>query len=295
MRHRIAMGAVVLALALLYVEALDLTVTFALALAPQPIWSYLFSMHGGAAVAWYATAALVVVLPCAYVFARIVGRGGVLLALALAMVLYVFGALPAVMAHFNHSSTQIKPFMEFLTPFDAAKLLCFLPGLVCVFGWLIANDGIIGGQGVRHRVVLGAVALALALLYTEALVLTVGVTAALAPLPSWYHLFSTRAGAVMSWTAVWHTMAVLVVALPFAYVIARIYGRVGVLLALTLTGVIYAIDSPAFTIAQFNTFSTHMKFVTLLDAVKLLGFLPGLVWVFGRLPIGSHLERMHAR
>jgi fucose permease len=136
----------------------------------------------------------------------------------------------------------------------------------------------------RRRIVLGALAVGLAWLYVKVLIFTIGVALAQAPPPWWGPLFTIHVIAVSAWVVICHTTAVLIVALPFAYLIARLYGRAGVLLALGLTIALYAFDPLPAVLTYFHTFSTHTKIITLFDAVKLLGILPGLVWVFGRLP-----------
>jgi hypothetical protein len=143
----------------------------------------------------------------------------------------------------------------------------------------------------RHRIVLAAVALGLAWLYVKVLIITIGVAVALAPPPGWGSLFTTHVSSVITWLVICHTVAIFLVALPFSYVIARLYGRVGILLALTLTVALYAVDPLPGVLTYFQSFSTRTKMITLFDALKLLGILPGLVWVFGRLTSNHRFER----
>jgi hypothetical protein len=143
----------------------------------------------------------------------------------------------------------------------------------------------------RHRIVLGAVALGIAWLYLRVLVLTIGVAVALAPPTWWSPLFTTHQSAITTWVVVCHTSAVIVVALPFSYFIARLYGRVGILLALALTIALYAFDPLPSVIAYFHTYSARLIIITLFDAVKLVGILPALVWAFSRLTSNNRLER----
>jgi hypothetical protein len=137
----------------------------------------------------------------------------------------------------------------------------------------------------RHHIVLGAVALGLAWLYVKVLIITIGVAVTLAVPPGWGSLFTTHVSSVITWLVICHTAAILIVALPFSYVIARMYGRVGILLALTLTVALYAVDPLPGVLAYFQTFSTRTKIITLFDAAKLLGILPGLVWGLGGGPL----------
>jgi hypothetical protein len=142
----------------------------------------------------------------------------------------------------------------------------------------------------RYRVILVALALSLGWLYVEVLIVAIGVATALALPPWWNQLFTTRLSAVTTWIVLCHTAAVLLVALPFAYAIARLYGRIGILLALGLTMALYAIDPLPAVLVYFQASSIHTKLITLFDAVKLLGILPGLVWAFTRPTSGNRLE-----
>jgi hypothetical protein len=143
----------------------------------------------------------------------------------------------------------------------------------------------------RYRIILGALALGLAWLYYELLVLTIGVALGQAPPTWWSPLFTAHLSAVSTWIVLCHTGAVLVVALPFSYVIARLYGRIGVLLALALTVVLYSFDPLPALLAYFQTYSTRLKIITIFDALKLLGMLPALVWAFTRLTSNNRFER----
>ena len=143
----------------------------------------------------------------------------------------------------------------------------------------------------RHHIILAAVALGLAWLYVKVLTITIGIAVALATPPWWSSLFTTHVSSVIAWLVICHTTAILIVALPFSYVIARLYGRVGILLALTLTVALYAVDPLPSVLEYFQTFSARTKIITLFDAVKLLGILPGLVWVFGWLTSNNRFER----
>jgi hypothetical protein len=143
----------------------------------------------------------------------------------------------------------------------------------------------------RKRIVLGVVALCLMALYAELLILLIGFALAL-PFPSWWgQLFRSHLWAVISWVVLCHTAAILLVALPFAYIIARLYGSVAIPLALAITVVLYAIDPLPAVMSSFVSSTTRMKMITLFDALKLLGALPCLVWLFARLTSNNRFER----
>ena len=44
--------------------------------------------------------------------------------------------------------------------------------------------------------------------------------------------------------------------------------------------VLYAIDPLPAVLANFQASGTHVRIITLFDAVKLVGILPGIVWVY---------------
>ena len=78
-----------------------------------------------------------------------------------------------------------------------------------------------------HRALLVVIALVALYLYSYFLVFVIGHFLA-QPSPAWWDpLFSTRAHAVLAWLVLCHSAAVLIVSVPFAYVIHRTYGRYG--------------------------------------------------------------------
>jgi len=143
----------------------------------------------------------------------------------------------------------------------------------------------------KKRIVLGVVALGLMGMYVELLVQLIGVALALPFLRWWVQLFPSHLWAVILWAMLCHTTAILLGALPFAYVIAPLYGRVAVLLALAVTVLLYAIDPLPFVLSSFAGLSMRMKVITLFDALKLLGVLPCLVWLFARPTSNNRIER----
>ena len=141
------------------------------------------------------------------------------------------------------------------------------------------------------RSVLVALALVLAWIYMLAVPTVIGHAAAV-PIPSWWNpLFPSLRSGILTWLVIVHTFAVLVASLPVAFVIERIYGRAGVWVALALTVVIYASTRAWIPFAEFGPSPMRLKVATLFDAIKLLGFLPALVWVFGAWPSNNRIER----
>jgi hypothetical protein len=137
------------------------------------------------------------------------------------------------------------------------------------------------------QVVIALVAL---YLYSYFLVFVIGYFLA-QPNPAWWDsMFSTRAHAILAWMVLCHSAAVVIVSVPFAYLIHRAYGRYGPLVALGMTLTLFVFFAlPAWH--YLGDAPTRQKVVTLFDQIKLIGVLPALVWVLSKLPSSQRLER----
>jgi hypothetical protein len=127
--------------------------------------------------------------------------------------------------------------------------------------------------------------IALVALYLYSFFLGAGIGYALAqPHPGWWEsMFSTRGYATLTWMVLCHSVAVLVVSVPFAYLIQRLYGRYGPAVALAMTLTLFVVFAlPA--LRYLSDSPTRLKVVTIFDQIKLVGVLPALVWVLGKLP-----------
>jgi hypothetical protein len=83
---------------------------------------------------------------------------------------------------------------------------------------------------------------------------------------------------------------VLVVSVPFAYLIQRLYGRYGPAVALAMTLTLFVVFAlPA--LRYLSDSPTRLKVVTIFDQIKLVGVLPVLVWVLGKLPSNHRFGR----
>jgi len=141
------------------------------------------------------------------------------------------------------------------------------------------------------RIVLVALAVGLAWLYMWVVPVATIYAGAL-PVPSWWApLFSSRGIGILTWLVTVHTCAVLLASLPFALAIDFLYGRMGVWVALALTVAVYSLTTLPSVVSFFGTSPLRLKAVTLFDAVKLIGFLPALVWVIDALPSNYRIER----
>jgi hypothetical protein len=137
---------------------------------------------------------------------------------------------------------------------------------------------------VRRRLLLLLAAVALGWIYLLAFTFAAGVAAAQATPRWWLGLFSKPATSALIWLALAHAVAIALVSLPFAWIIGRVYGRLGVPLALAITVTICAfIEIP--TLSQdFRTVGPLLQSIWLLGAAVLLVALPVTVWVFRTWP-----------
>ena len=143
----------------------------------------------------------------------------------------------------------------------------------------------------RRLVLLAVVAVGLLVLYQYALLVTIGYAAAM-PMPRWWmDVFPSRLSGTLSFMVLWHTLAVVVAALPIAWVLARFYGRRSGVIAFAIAAVVtLPTELPA--IAHiFRAMSVRAKVLTISDYVVLLGTLPLLVWLFKVLPSNHAFER----
>jgi hypothetical protein len=130
------------------------------------------------------------------------------------------------------------------------------------------------------------VVIALVVLYGYSFVLVAGIGYALAqPHPAWWDsMFSARGNAALTWMVLCHSLAVLIVSVPFAYLIQRLYGRYGPAVALAMTLALFAAFALPALIGYFGDSPPRFKVVTIFDQIKLVGVLPVLVWAFSKLP-----------
>jgi hypothetical protein len=142
-----------------------------------------------------------------------------------------------------------------------------------------------------RRALLVVTALVVLYLYSYCLIFCIGYALA-QPHPTWWEsMFSTRGHAALAWMVLCHSLAVLIVSLPFAYLLQRIYGRYGPLVALGMTITLFVAFALPALIGSFSGSSTQIKVVTIFDQIKLLGLLPVLAWGFSKLPSNHRLER----
>jgi hypothetical protein len=141
------------------------------------------------------------------------------------------------------------------------------------------------------RIVYVGVAVGLAWLYMWVVPIAT-IYAGAVPIPSWWGpLFPSRGSGILTWLVIIHTFAVCLASLPFALVIDFVYARTGVWVALALTFAVYSLTTLPSAISFFGTSPLRLRMVTLFDALKLIGFLPALVWIISALPSNFRVER----
>ena len=137
----------------------------------------------------------------------------------------------------------------------------------------------------RRGIVLGIVAVGLAYLYVAALVFGVGVNAAQRVPAWWLEAFPTRPSAVHFWIVISHVLVVLLVSLPFAWIIARAYGRrFSLLLAVAIALMIWGLFEAPQMFDAFGSGGAYPRGIWWSDTAEFIGSLPLLVLLLRRRP-----------
>ena len=136
----------------------------------------------------------------------------------------------------------------------------------------------------RKRIVLLIACAGLLYAYQYALVLGVGHALALSIPAAWSASFPSRVSGTLTWIILVHTLAVLVVSVPFAVLIARFGGTHAPAIALAITAGLFAIFSLPPLIEFFGIMSPRTRVVTAFDQIKLILVLPLLVLLMRKLP-----------
>lgn len=143
----------------------------------------------------------------------------------------------------------------------------------------------------RRNIILGAVIFALIFVYLYILPNVIAYGLAL-PSPAWWAaMFPTRLSAVLTWTFLCHTAAILLASLPLALIITSLYPRRWLAAAFAVSLALFGLEVVPGLIDTFAATSVRMKVIDILDSIKLVGTLPLLVWVIRRLSFKYHVER----
>jgi hypothetical protein len=103
-------------------------------------------------------------------------------------------------------------------------------------------------------------------------------------------MFSSLGTAVQVWMAIHHTIAVVLVSIPFACVLRMLYGRHALTVAFAISGATVLIHARV-AFALFAHGPMRHQIVTIIDQLKLIGTLPFLTWAAGKLPSNSRIGR----
>jgi|WetSurMetagenome_2_1015567.scaffolds.fasta_scaffold422390_1 hypothetical protein len=138
----------------------------------------------------------------------------------------------------------------------------------------------------RGRVfVLTAVAVGLTYAYSYALLWATGFAAA-RPIPAWWwEVFHGRLVGVLVFMISWHTLAVVAAAIPFAWIVARLYGAKGWLVALAIGLVTTLPLLLPFTIQNLRGMPARQLGISISDYAVLIGTLPCLAWLLRARPL----------
>jgi hypothetical protein len=138
----------------------------------------------------------------------------------------------------------------------------------------------------RHRgILLTGLAITMACAYMYLVVMAIGYAAAI-PMPAWWRsAFSSRLVGLLVFMVGWHTLAVVVAALPFSWGISQLYGRFGWLVALAITSVttIFLV-TPTFILLGSVVSASHVG-IQISDYVILIGAMPVLTWLLYPRPL----------
>jgi hypothetical protein len=134
-----------------------------------------------------------------------------------------------------------------------------------------------------RRLTLVVLTVALGWLYWSLLVAAIGFAAALPVSGLWLSLFPTRQAALLTWMVTVHTLAILLVSIPFGFLIQWMWGRRGVVVALAITLAVFSLQLP-YIGELFRGQPLRFQIVAAFDQLKLLGVLPFAVWLISLLP-----------
>jgi len=139
------------------------------------------------------------------------------------------------------------------------------------------------------RLTLTLLAVTLFWVYRTAFLYAVGHATAIHWPAWWLRLVPRDAHGVFLWTFLCHTVAVVLVTLPIAWVLARVYGRLSVYLG-AAGALVLLIPDVISTMKGSQLMSTFAVTVTTVDFIKIAVALPLAAWLFLRLPSNSRLS-----
>lgn len=143
----------------------------------------------------------------------------------------------------------------------------------------------------RRVIILTGVAAGLVVLYLMVFAYVVAFVA-IQPTPSWLReTFTTRQTEDLTWLFTSRMVAFVLASVPFAFVIARVYRRVGVPVAIAVAAIVWATVEASSLIQSLGDTENYVRSFIIADSVELLATLPLLVWLIQHLPSNKSLER----
>ena len=135
-----------------------------------------------------------------------------------------------------------------------------------------------------RRLMLLLAAIPLGYAYLIAFTYAAGAAAAQATPAWWLGFFGKSGRSALIWLTLLHLVAIALVSLPFAWIISRLYGRLGVFVAFGVTATICAaVEIPAMY-GNFPTRGLLLQSIWLFGALMLLVTLPVGVWGLRKWP-----------
>jgi hypothetical protein len=141
----------------------------------------------------------------------------------------------------------------------------------------------------RRGIVLLIACAGLLYAYQFALVWGIGYAMGLPRPLAWISFFPSRLSGALTWLILVHSLAVLIISVPFAFLIARFGGPHGPAIALTFTLVLFVLFWLPSLTGFFDIMRMRVRVVTGFDQIKLILVLPLLVWLMRKLPSNNRV------
>jgi hypothetical protein len=132
----------------------------------------------------------------------------------------------------------------------------------------------------RRGIILIVAALLITYVYAGALTYAVGFVAAWAFPRWWASVFGSSGTSVLAWSSFSHTVTIVLVSLPFAWLVRRIDGRLSVQVAAAVGAAIWVLFDIQAVILLFQT--PRFLSIWFADTIVFLLALPSLVWLLFR-------------
>jgi MFS family permease len=147
----------------------------------------------------------------------------------------------------------------------------------------------------RRVAVLAGVAAALFILYMLAYVYLAAFVATFLPPTWWRSLSSDHRTGILSWFFVADFVGLVLISIPFAFVIDRVYGRTAVPVALGVTALTWFTVEASSLVQSLSGNAQYVRNFQIAESAELLTVLGLLVWIVQRLPSNNRMQRPRGR